>query len=57
MYSSMAKGTSRAEAVLNSKKLAIAIVELRESKGIRQAVSQSVRNFIKYSFLNSVATF
>jgi len=43
MYSGMAKGTSRAEATLNSKKfnaIALAIVELRESEGIRQLVSQ-----------------
>jgi len=38
MYSGMAKGTSWAEATLNSKKIkaiALAIVELRESEGIR----------------------
>jgi len=38
MYSGMAKGTSRAEATPNSEKIrpvALAIVELRESKGIR----------------------
>jgi len=37
MYSGMAKGTSRAETMLNSKKIkpvALAIVELRESEGI-----------------------
>jgi len=37
MYSGMAKGTSWAEATLNSEKIkhvALAIVELRESKGI-----------------------
>jgi len=42
MYSGMAKGTSQAEAMSNSKKIrpvALAIVELRESEGIRQAVS------------------
>jgi len=42
MYSGMAKGTSRAEAMLNSKKIkhaALAIVELRESEGIRELVS------------------
>jgi len=41
-YSGMAKGTSRAEAMLNSKKInpiALAIVELHESEGISQAVS------------------
>jgi len=38
MYSGMAKGTSWAEATLNSKKIkpiALAIVELPESEGIR----------------------
>jgi len=38
----METGTSRAEAMLNSKKIkpvALAIVELRESEGIRQLVS------------------
>jgi len=42
MYSSMAKGTSWAEATLNSNKIKpvpLAIVELCESEGIRQAVS------------------
>jgi len=42
MYSGMAKGTSQAEATLNSEKIkpiALAIVELHESEGIRQAVS------------------
>jgi len=41
MHSSMAKGTSQAEAILNSKKIkpvALAIVELRKSEGIKQAV-------------------
>jgi len=33
----MAKGTSWAEAMLNSKKLALAIVELRKAESIRQA--------------------
>jgi len=45
MYSDMAKGTSRAEVMLNSEKIkpiALAIVELRESEGIRQLVSWSV---------------
>jgi len=39
MYSGMAKGTSQAEATLNSEKIkpiALAIVELQESEGIRQ---------------------
>jgi len=42
MYNGMAKGTSQAEAMLNSKKIepiVLAIVELRESEGIRQLVS------------------
>jgi len=42
MYSGMAKGTSQAEVTSNSKKIkciALAIVELHKSKGIRKAVS------------------
>jgi len=42
MYSGMAKSTSWAEATLNSEKIkpvALVIVELRESEGIRQAGS------------------
>jgi len=42
MYSGVAKGTSQAEATLNSeiiKPVALAIVELCESEDIRQAVS------------------
>jgi len=42
MYSGMAKGTSRAEVTLNSDKIkpvALAIVKLRKSEGIRQLVS------------------
>jgi len=42
MYSGMAKGTSRADATSNSEKIkpvALAIVELRKSEGIRQLVS------------------
>jgi len=53
MYSGMAKGTSQAEATSNSKKIkpiALAIVDLRESEGIRQEgrqlVSQSVENSV-----------
>jgi len=48
MHNGMAKGTSWAEVMSNSEKIklvALAIVELRESEGIRQAVSQSVENF------------
>jgi len=42
MYSGMAKGTSQAEAMLNSEKIkpvALAIVELRKSEDISQAVN------------------
>jgi len=42
MYSGMGKGTSQAEVTLNSEKIkpvALAIVELCESEGIRQLVS------------------
>jgi len=42
MYSGMAEGTSWAKATSNSEKIkpiALAIVELRESEGIRQAGS------------------
>jgi len=49
-----AKGTSQAEVTSNSEKIkpvALAIVELRESEGIKQAgrqlVSQSVENSVK----------
>jgi len=43
MYSSMTKGTSRAETTLNSEKIkpiALAIVGVCESEGIRQAGRQ-----------------
>jgi len=42
MYSGMAKGTSQAETMSKSEKIkpvALAIVELRKSEGIRQAGS------------------
>jgi len=42
MYCGMLKGTSQAEATLNSEKIkpiALAIIELRWSEGIRQLVS------------------
>jgi len=42
MYGSMTKGTSQAKVMLNSEKIkpvTLAIVKLRESEGIRQAVS------------------
>jgi len=45
----MAKGTTRAEAMLNSEKIkpvALAIVELHESEGISQSVSQSDRQLV-----------
>jgi len=45
MYSSIAKGTSQAEATSKCEEIkpkALAIVELRKSEGISQAVSQSV---------------
>jgi len=48
MYSSMAKGTSWAETTLNSEKIkpvALAIVELCESEGIRHAGRQLVSSF------------
>jgi len=56
MYSSMAKGTSRGEVTSNSKKIrpiALAIVELRESEGIRQALTSNniVIWFQNWSFL------
>jgi len=45
MYSGMAKGISQAEVTSNSEKsgkpVALAIVELRESEGIRQAGRQA----------------
>jgi len=42
MYSGIAKGTSQTEATLNSKNIkpvALAIVEVRESEGIRRSGS------------------
>jgi len=54
IYSGMAKGTSQAEATLNSEKIkpvTLAIAELHKSEGIRQAgrqlVSQSVENSVE----------
>jgi len=46
----MLKGTSQAEAMLNSEKIklvVLAVIELWLSKGISQPNSQSVENFIK----------
>jgi len=61
MYSGMAKGTSQVEATSNSKKIkfvALAIVELCKSEGIRQAeVSRSVVENSVTFFLNYVAFF
>jgi len=64
VYSGMAKGTSWAEAMSNSKKIkpvALAIVELRRSEDIRQSVrqlvSQSVENSVKYFFLKFCSNF
>jgi len=51
-----AKGTSQAEATLSSEKLqlvALAIIKLRLSEGIRQSVSEIKKKL----FLNSMATF
>jgi len=45
MHSGMAKGASQAEVTSNSKKIksvALAVVELCESEGIRQAGRQAV---------------
>ena len=39
MYCGMHKGTSRAEAMLSSEPVALAIIELRLSEGISQVVS------------------
>ena len=46
----MPRSTSRAEVTANSEKIrpvALVVVELRLSEGIRQAVSQSVENSVK----------
>jgi len=53
MYSSMAKGTTRAEVTSNSEEIrsvALVIVELQKSEGISQASRQAVENSIKYFF-------
>jgi len=45
MYCDMPRGTSQAQATLNSeniKLVALAVIELRWSEGIRQLISQSV---------------
>jgi len=49
MHSGMAKGTSQAGVVLNSEKfkpIALAIVQLHESKGISQSGSQLVNQYV-----------
>jgi len=49
----MEKGTSRSGAMLKSEKIkpvALAIVKLRESEGIRQLVSRSVENSVSNFF-------
>jgi len=53
LYCGMPKGTSRAEATLNSeeiKPVAIVIIKLRWSEGIRQLLSQSVSQ-LKFRYL------
>ena len=53
MYCSMPKGTCRAEAMPNSKKIkpvALAIIELRLSEGISQLLSQSVSYSVSRKF-------
>ena len=50
----MPKGTSRAEATSNSEKIkpvALAVIELRLSEGVRQSVSQKIslnKSFLKF---------
>ena len=41
----MSKGTSQAEVMSNGEPIALAIIELRLSKGMNQSVSRSVENF------------
>ena len=53
MYFGMSKGTCQDEAMLKSSPLALAIIELRLSEGIRWTGSQSVEN----NFLNFVAIY
>ena len=56
----MPKGTSRAEETSNSEKIklvALAVIKLCLSEGIRQSVRQSVEIPLNKNFLNSVATF
>jgi len=58
MYTGVAKGNSQAEVMSNSKKIkpiALAIVELRDSEGIMQAVSQSVSQSVCLSVSQSVS--
>ena len=56
-YSGMPKGTSRAEATSNSEKMkpvALAVIELCLSEGIRQSVSQSGSQSVSQSVENSI---
>ena len=51
-YCGMPKGTSRAEAMLNSEKIkpvALVVIELRLSEGISQSVTQSVTQSVENS--------
>jgi len=60
MYSSVAKGISRAEVTLNSKNIkpvALAIVKLRESEGIRQGGRQLVSRKFNKLIINFITTF
>ena len=52
MYCGMPKGTCQAEATSNSEKInpiALAVIELHFSEGIRQLLSQSVSQSLEYS--------
>ena len=51
-YCGMPKGTSRAEAMLNSEKIkpvALVVIKLRLSEGISQSVTQSVTQSVENS--------
>ena len=56
----MPKGTSRAEATLNSEKIksmALAVIELRLSEGTSRSVRQSVRQSVRKILLNNFLKF
>jgi len=61
MHNDITKGTFQAEETSNSEKIKpVALANVKSegiSHSVRQLVSQSVENSIKYFFLNSVATF